>query len=287
MLHVRTVLGIALVPVLLSLTVTTAVAGWQLTFEPDVSTFKIKDVITGRTHIRYLAKGRDSGGQSVSVRCAEVQFLVTGPDGSTIAMIQKSRNDHAESWPINLSDREEVLLPVCLAKWAGQFVFSIEGEYRILVSLTLVDMQSNKSSIATAAPVSIRIASAGDVPQSYQDALDSPAICGAFRYGCRTISVLRMREVDFGEYNEPFFAFMTYQLWHTGAKEYILAGTRKSIELVDIGMSVYRSRTGSAHCRGDWLIERLEAMRAARAGKPYDGIVFGAGELVFAWPEML
>ena len=105
MLHVRTVLGIALVPVLLSLTVTTAVAGWQLTFEPDVSTFKIKDVITGRTHIRYLANGRDSGGQSVSVRCAEVQFLVTGPDGSTIAMIQKSRNDHAESWPINLSDR--------------------------------------------------------------------------------------------------------------------------------------------------------------------------------------
>ena len=130
MLHVRTVLGIALVPVLLSLTVTTAVAGWQLTFEPDVSTFKIKDVITGRTHIRYLAKGRDSGGQSVSVRCAEVQFLVTGPDGSTIAVIQKSRNDHAESWPINLSDREEVLLPVCLAKWAGQFVFSIEGECR-------------------------------------------------------------------------------------------------------------------------------------------------------------
>lgn len=284
----RAALVVALVPLLLALAVTTAVAGWHLTLEPDAGSFKINDVVTGRTHIQYLARSRESGDLTALFYCSEARFFVTKPDGSTVGMIQRARNSDAESWPFRLSDGEEVLLPVCLAKWANQFVFSAAGNYRILVSLTLEDMKSRKSSIATAAPVEMRIVDVGAVPQGYMDALGESAICGAFRYHCRTNALFqRWRQVDFGEYTEPFFAFMTYQLWDMWVASYIYADTRKHLQWVDIGMAAYRARTGCVDCRGAWIVERLEAMRAARTGKPYGPVEFGASELVFPIPSAL
>ena len=286
MSKMRTALMLALAPALIAATATMAAAGWQLSFVPDAGTFKVDDVITGRTHIRYVAGGRAAGDQPAWVRCNEARFYVTGPDGSTTGMTQNSQRYYAESWPFRLADGEEVLLPVCLAKWEGRWVFPVEGEYRIVVSLTLLDMKTNKPTIATAAPVSIRIVRAGNVPQAYLDALDLPEICGTFRYGCRKTSIFDVNKLELGNYEEPFFAFMTYQLWHTGVRSYVIYATREQLQFVNMGMSLVRSRNGGLRSRGDWIIKRLEAMRSARFGQ-YGEVTYGAGDVLFAWPESL
>jgi len=259
-----------------------ASAGWTVAFEPDLVEYKASDVVTGRLRIGFVADPADTA--SLPARCLidEVSFLVIGPDGTQTRM--RERKFDRISHPIALYPGEEVLRPVCLAKWDGRFVFAAAGEYDVVAMVSLRDLSRSASESFSSDPVTIDVPCTGTVPDSYVDVLRHlPDICGCFRYGLRDYGVEDLAGVRFGAYDESLYAFMTFQFWHSGVASYVTKARPESGMLVQVGMALCRERSGGAPCRGSWLIEALDAMdwSAATTASEFHELEFGDGDVVF------
>jgi hypothetical protein len=174
--------------------------------------------------------------------------------------------------------------PVCLAKWEGSFVFDAAGDYEVVAMVSLLAGNIGNTEIVSSSPVSISVSGVGPPPDAYVEVFRHlPDICGCFRYGLALYGVRDLGGVSFGDYDESLYAFMTYQMWHSGVASYVMRSGSESSPLVEFGMSLCRGRSGGAPCRGSWMIERLAAMgRAAKeAGISFPDLELGDGDVVF------
>jgi len=257
-------------------------AGWTVAFEPDLIEYKVSDVVTGRLRIGFVSDPADTASLPARCHVEDVSFLVSGPDGAQTRM--RERKFDRISRPIALFPGEEVLRPVCLAKWEGRFVFDTAGDYGVVATVSLLDLSRGASENFNSGPATISVTGAGPVPDSYVEAFRHlPGICGCFRYGLHNYSVEDLAGVSFGAYDESLYAFMTFQLWHSDVASYVTKARPESGTLVKVGMALCRNRSGGAPCRGSWIIEALDAMDwpAAMTASAFHELEFGDGDVIF------
>jgi len=158
------------------------------------------------------------------------------------------------------------------------------------VSVTLRDWISSAWTIASAPPVRVQVAAAGEIPASYRGLLDSQqTICGASR--CHfELTEAELDTLDFGDYTEPALALLNYQFWQLPPSLWLHQPKDYLTRKLEQGQALCRRHLGDRGCRGDWFVSRIRELQRTGAGQgrgPMGYPKLGAGDPIIDCHEGL